>query len=146
MSAERCALVALFSIDQLYFLWLLNFDFCLVWFGFLLLTKTIFALGVRTTDQGHIYRNISEIIMPGGLPPPFFLPPPNSLQTLMRVSMSFLAICLTPGSMFILTPHKDIFSGLLRQESGAGGFWNFPTVVFSQTGGNGIFCQFDLST
>ena len=100
----------------------------------------------KASETGAICRNTMEIISPGGLPPPLFLPPPNSLQTRIRVFMGFLTICLTPGSIFILIPHEDIFSGLLRQESGAWGFWNFPTVVFLQTGGNGIFCHFDLST
>ena len=63
-----------------------------------------------------------EIISPGGLPPPLLLPPPNSLQTRIRVSKGFLAICLTPGSMFIMTPHEDIFFGLLRQDPEPGVF------------------------
>ena len=44
--------------------------------------------------------------------------------------MGFPAIHLTPESMLILTPQEDVFSELLRQESGAGVFWNFLRFVF----------------
>jgi hypothetical protein len=87
-----------------------------------------------------------EIISPGGLPLPLFLPPPNYLQTRIRVFMGFPTICLTPGSIFILIPHENISLDFFVRNPEPGFFWNFPTVVFLQTGGNGIFCQFDLST
>jgi hypothetical protein len=48
--------------------------------------------------------------------------------------------------MFFLTSHDDDFSGLLRQESGAGGVWGFSSFVFVQPGEIGGFCQTDLST
>ena len=48
--------------------------------------------------------------------------------------------------MFFLTSHKDVFSGLLSQESGAGGVWGFLTFVFVQPGEIGFFFQLDLST
>ena len=99
----------------------------------------------KASETGAICRNTMEIISPGGLPPPLFLPPANSLQTRIRVFMGFLAICLTPGSIFILIPHEDIFSGLLRQNPEPFFFGIFQ-LVFLQTGGNEIFCQFDLST
>ena len=85
------------------------------------------AVAIQTKAIG---RNIMEIIMPGGLPPPLFLPPPNSLQTRIRVFMGFPAIHLTPEPMLILTPQEDVFSELLRQESGAGVFWSFSSFVF----------------
>ena len=84
----------------------------------------------KASETGAICRNTMEIISPGGLPPPLFLPPPNSLQTRIRVFMGFPAIHLTPESMLILTPQEDVFSELLCQESGAGVFWNFSRFVF----------------
>jgi hypothetical protein len=75
-----------------------------------------------------------EIISPGGLPPPLFLPPPNSLQTRIRVFMGCLTICLTPGSLFSLIPHEDIFSGLLRQNPETGFFGIFQLLYFRKRG------------
>ena len=48
--------------------------------------------------------------------------------------------------MFILTSQEDVSSGLLRQESGAGGVWGFSRVVFVQTGEIGGFRETDSST
>ena len=93
------------------------------------LCSFVFGMAVAIQTKA-ICRNIMEIISPGGLPPPLFLPPPNSLQTWIRVFMGFPAIHLTPESMLILTPHEVLFSGLLRQESGAGGKWSFSSFVF----------------
>ena len=93
------------------------------------LCSFVFGMAVAIQTKA-IRRNIMEIISPGGLPPPLFLPPPNSLQTRIRVFMGFPAIHLTPELMLILTPQEDVFSELLRQESGAGVFWNFSTFVF----------------
>ena len=93
------------------------------------LCSFVFGMVVAIQTKA-IFRNIMEIISPRGLPPPFFLPPPNSLQTRSHVFMGFPAIHLTPESVLILTPQEDVFSKLLRQESGAGVKWNFSSFVF----------------
>ena len=103
------------TVEQLVGLY--GFMLLCIWYGGAIQTKAI-------------CRNISEIIMPGGLPPPLFLPPTNSLKTWIHVFMGFPVIHLTPESMLILTPQEDVFSELLRQESGAGVKWNFSSFVF----------------
>ena len=100
----------------------------------------------KASESGAICTVFLEIVLPGGLLPPLFLPPPNSLQTRICVSMGFPVIWLTPGSVFILTSQEDVFSGLLRQESGAGRVWGYSSFVFAQPGEIGGFCQTDLST